>query len=132
MIIDLPITIKIGRKNFALNLNIYRNAHYQTLNRMKVEFGSEVSELISTLPVFKWVNLTYTLYPKTRRLCDVSNICSIVDKFFCDALVNQGKLEDDNYQIVKQVTYKFGQIDKKNPRVTVELIGDTTNEDHSF
>lgn len=132
MILELPITIKVGRKNFALNLNFYRNAHYQTLNRMKGEFGSEISELISTLPTFKWVNLTYTLYPKTRRLCDVSNICSIVDKFFCDALVNQGKLEDDNYQIVKQVTYKFGQVDKENPRVTVELIGDTTDEDHSF
>lgn len=131
MILELPITIKIGRKNFALNLNIYRNTHYLTLNRMKVEFGSEVSELISTLPVFKWVNLTYTLYPKTRRLCDVSNICSIVDKFFCDALVNQGKLEDDNYQIVRQVTYKFGQVDKENPRVTVELEGDTY-ENHSF
>ena len=123
--IDLPITIKMGRKSYALNLNFYRNAHYQTLTRMKVEFGSEVSELISTLPVFKWVNLTYTLYPKTKRLCDVSNVCSIVDKFFCDSLVNQGKLEDDNYQIVKQITYKFGEVDKDNPRVVVELNGET-------
>ena len=115
----------MGRKSYALNLNFYRNAHYQTLNRMKVEFGSEVSELISTLPVFKWVNLTYTLYPKNKRLCDVSNVCSIVDKFFCDSLVNQGKLEDDNYQIVKQITYKFGEVDKDNPRVVVELNGET-------
>lgn len=121
--IELPITVKVGRKDIALNLNFYRNAHYQTLNKMKVEFGSNVKELISTLPVYEWVNLTYTLYPKTRRLCDVSNICSIVDKFFCDALVNQGKLEDDNYQIVRQVSYKFGEVDKDNPRVTVEING---------
>lgn len=130
MEVELPITIGIGRKHYALNLNVYRNAHYQTLNKMKVGFSNEIHELIAGLPSFNWVNLTYTLYPKTRRLCDVSNICTVVDKFFCDALVNAGKLEDDNYSIVRQINYRFGCVDKDNPRVTVSISGEIKNEDH--
>lgn len=128
MEIDLPLEIKIGRKNFSLNLNFYRNAHYQTLNRMKVEFGNIVSPKLKDLPSFNSLSLTYILYPKTKRLCDVSNVCSIVDKFFCDVLVNQNKLPDDNYQYLKHIEYKFGEVDKENPRVVVKLSGDINNE----
>ena len=128
MEIDLPIGIKIGRKNFALNLNFYRNAHYQTLNKMKVEFSKVIEPELMKLPSFKSIDLIYTLYPKTKRLCDVSNVCSIVDKFFCDALVNIGKLPDDNYQYIKNIKYTFGNVDKDNPRVTVNISGDI-NED---
>ena len=123
MEIDLPIGIKIGRKNCALNLNFYRNAHYQTLNKMKVEFSKVIEPELDKLPSFKSIDLTYTLYPKTKRLCDISNVCSIVDKFFCDALVNKGKLPDDNYQYIKDIKYTFGSIDKDNPRVTVKING---------
>ena len=128
MEIDLPIGIKIGRKNFALNLNFYRNAHYQTLNKMKIEFSKVIEPELMKLPSFKSIDLIYTLYPKTKRLCDVSNVCSIVDKFFCDALVNIGKLPDDNYQYIKNIKYTFGNVDKDNPRVTVNISGDI-NED---
>lgn len=128
MEVDLPIGIKIGRKNYALNLNIYRNAHYQTLNKMKVEFSKVIEPELMRLPSFKSIDLTYTLYPKTKRLCDIANVCSIVDKFFCDALVNIGKLPDDNYEYLKNITYTFGSIDKDNPRVTVKISGEI-NED---
>ena len=123
MDIDLPLSIKLGRKNYALNLNFYRNAHYQILNKLKVTFGSLVQEKIAQLPRYQSVSLTYTLFPRTHRLCDVSNICTVVDKFFCDALVNQGKLEDDNYNFVSNIQYRFGSIDKDNPRVTVTIEG---------
>lgn len=129
MEIDLPITVQVGRKNYALNLNFYRNAHYAILNNMKVNFTALIQEKVVDLPSFKSVDLEYVLYPKTKRLCDVSNICSIVDKFFCDALVKAHKIEDDNYQIVKSVSYKMGNIDPINPRVTVKING-VTYEDH--
>lgn len=130
MQIDLPITVQVGRKQYALNLNFYRNAHYAVLNNMKVNFTSLVHEKLVDLPCFKQVDLIYTLYPKTKRLCDVANVCSIVDKFFCDALVKYHKLEDDNYQIVTSVAYQFGAIDPVKPRVTVEIKGQPYEDRH--
>lgn len=128
--IELPLRIKIGRKFYALNLNVYRNTHFQLLNKMKVEFSSLIEPELTKLPKFAWVTLRYDLYPGSKRLCDVSNICSIVDKFFCDALVRAGKLEDDNYQFIPTISYNMGYINHDNPHVTVTIEGEIENADH--
>lgn len=128
--VELPLRIKIGRKFYALNLNVYRNTHFQLLNKMKVEFSSLIEPELMKLPRLSKVTLQYTLYPGSRRLCDVSNICSIVDKFFCDALVRAGKLEDDNYQFIPLITYEMGSVNPENPHVTVTLNGEIENADH--
>lgn len=52
---------------------------------------------------------------------DVSNVCSVVDKFFCDALVEEGRIPDDNYDHIPEIKYIFGEVDKTNPRVDVEI-----------
>lgn len=120
--ISLPLRIPVGKnKVFLLNLNAYRNTHFQILNKAKVKFEEVVRPLLKTLPILEECSLTYTLYPGTAHLSDVSNICSIVDKFFCDTLVSVGKLEDDNYTVVKSVQYQFGSIDRVNPRVDVVI-----------
>lgn len=120
--ISLPIRVPVSKKSyFALNLNVYRNAHYITLNNAKVAFKEMIFPFLGSIPDMKNCSLEYVLYPKTNRLCDVSNVCSIVDKFFCDALVEAGKIEDDNYTFIKSVTYRFGSVDKDNPRVDVYI-----------
>jgi hypothetical protein len=76
---------------------------------------------ILALPKLSKISIEYKLFPRTKRLCDISNILSIHDKMFCDALVELGKLEDDNYLFIPQITYCIGEIDKINPRVEITL-----------
>jgi len=109
------------KKDFILNLNNYRNTHFRVLNNMKIKYKDVMRPIIVNLPTFSKVQLTYTLYPKTRRLCDVANVCSVHDKFFSDALVELGKLPDDDYRYVPKVIYEFGEIDKLNPRVEITI-----------
>jgi len=109
------------KKNFRLNLNNYRNAHFQVLNLAKKNFEIIIYPDVFNLPCMQQIELTYTLYPANKRLFDISNICSIVDKFFCDSLVRQNKLPDDNYNHIKKVVYQFGNIDKTDPRIEVEI-----------
>lgn len=126
--IHLPIKVPVSKKrDFTLNLNQYRNTHFQVLNKAKVSFEEVVGPLLKGVPRLGGCELSYVLFVPTRQLCDVANICSIVDKFFSDTLVSKGKLEDDNYTIVPRVTYTFGRIDKIRPRVEVTIIptGDT-------
>lgn len=78
-----------------------------------------MTEQIITLPKFDKVSITYTLYTANRRLCDIANICSVTDKFFCDALVSLKRIEEDNYLFIPEIKYIFGSIDKDNPRVEV-------------
>lgn len=119
-IVSVPLKVQISKKGyFALNLNVYRNAHYMTLNKAKVVFKELITPFLVQIPKLKCCSLEYVLYPKTNRLCDVSNVCSIVDKFFSDAFVESGHLEDDNYTFIKDIKYRFGAVDPENPRVDV-------------
>ncbi|QIG68806.1 holliday junction resolvase RusA-like protein [Rhizobium phage RHph_Y2_6] len=128
--IEVPIYLpQTKKKTFALNLNIYRNAHFLLLNKMKVAFKNKIEEQLSSLPNMNGVKLTYTLFMGTNREVDLSNICVVVDKFFCDALVEAGKLPDDNVNYLHSIDYRFGGVDKNNPRVEITLEPTSIKED---
>jgi hypothetical protein len=120
--VDLPITVPVSKaKSFPLNMNHYRNAHHHTLNKAKRVFFEQVSPLLKGLPYFQKIQLVYTLFPPSKRELDVANVCSIVDKFFSDTMVQSGRITDDNFKFLPTVSYQFGSIDRDNPRVEVEI-----------
>ena len=124
-VIKSPLSVwASGKRKFILNLNFYRNAHYFTLNKAKVIYKEQVQAEIDELPSFAGVSLELVLYPQTKRLCDVANVCAIHDKFFCDALVESGKLPDDDYRYISNIVYRFGEVDKDNPRVDIHIRGE--------
>lgn len=120
--ITVPLSVPVSkRKFFPLNLNIYRNAHYQTLNKAKTVFTDNVITRLRKIPVQKKIALTYTIFFPNNRKADISNIGSIVDKFFSDALVDAGIIPDDNYTYLPHVQFFFGGIDRIDPRVEVTI-----------
>ncbi|QIG70530.1 RusA-like Holliday junction resolvase [Rhizobium phage RHph_N38] len=96
---------------------------------MKVKFKDHIWEQLAFLPTMGGVKLIYTLFMGTNREADLSNICVIVDKFFCDALVEAGKLPDDNVNYLQSIDYRFGGVDKNNPRVEITLEPTSIKED---
>ena len=124
MKISLPLSVQISRdKKFILNLNNYRNAHFQVLNKAKKLYTEQVFlALGKQRPCFNGgCQITYTLYQPTNRRVDVSNPLSIVDKFACDALVKFGVLPDDANKYVQSVSFQWGGVDKNNPRVEMTI-----------
>lgn len=119
-----PIYLPDGTKaapnrKYALNLNIYRNTCPHKLNNMKVKYKTLMAEHLESLPVMGRVHITYKLFVASARKSDISNVCCVVDKFFCDALVSYGVIGDDNYDYLPVIHYEFGGIDRKNPRVEI-------------
>ena len=113
--------VKTKDKAFILNLNNYRNAHYQILNQTKVLYKDLMKEQINKLPNLDKIRVRYRLFPKTKRRTDIHNVCSIHEKYFADALVESKKLPDDDYHHYLESSYIFGEIDKFNPRVEIEI-----------
>lgn len=107
--------------DFILNLNHYRNAHFHTLNNAKKRYLNEIQYQVKSLPLYKKIKLIYTLYPKNKKLCDLDNVLSIHAKFFQDALVTLGRIPEDNYLCVVGSEYRFGAVDKINPRVEINI-----------
>lgn len=81
-----------------------------------------MSEQINNAPRFSRIICVYTVYAATHHSFDIGNVCCIHEKFFEDALVELGKLEDDNKDFIPLVVYRFGGIDKDNPRVDIEVL----------
>ena len=121
-----PLRVFLPRKTMAdkpytLNFNVYRNTIFHVLAEAKRLYGVQMSQAIESLPYLEKVAVRYTLFPQSNRLTDISNVCVVHDKFFLDCLVKQGKLTDDNYNYCVEIGYKFGHVDKLNPRVDIEI-----------
>lgn len=129
MIITLPIRLRLSKspraKRYALNLNNYRNWHYQVSNKIKVKYKelvkSELTELNVKQGQLDNKQIIYTLYWATKRKVDISNVLCIVDKFFCDAVVELGYLTDDNYNYLKDIRFEWGGYSKDCERVEIEI-----------
>lgn len=136
MILKLPLSITLPRKTkedkiFMLNLNVYRNANFHILNQAKIAWKEILrTEILNKNDCFDKLlsicngavlRFVYTVHKGDKKSYDVANICSIIDKFTCDALVELGVIKGDNYKIISQVEYKTGEIDKENPHCELEI-----------
>lgn len=118
---EIPLYVEKNKKGdkWYLNLNNYGNTHFQSLNTLKKKFKEVISSKVLSLNfISEPVKITYVVYPQTKRLFDMDNMV-ILSKFTGDAIVELGKLEDDNYEWIPEVSFKFGAVDKLNPRCEV-------------
>ena len=104
-----------------LNMNDYRNAHYQVLNKAKVEYKRIMREDILQLPNMSKVSISYEITLGDNRRHDGMNICSVTSKFFLDALVEYGILQDDNMKFVLHEEWNGNGIEKNNGKVLIYI-----------
>lgn len=132
MKIILPLSCFITRKTkpskiWRLNLNLYRNENYHTLNQAKHCYMEEVrnSVLIARMQRHEMPEppfiFTYTIFPPNKRAFDLGNILPIIGKFTEDALIELTLITDDNYRIIQAINYRYGGMDKGNPRCELEI-----------
>lgn len=119
--ITLPYFIQLGKKRHSCNLNQYRQAHYRVTNALKKEFKEIITDDVLDLPVMEIVKIHYVIHYENKRLFDIDNIVSIVSKFAKDALVELGRLPDDDFRHIIQITGTVGEIDKENPHVEMRI-----------
>lgn len=120
--ISLPLAVRVSKKKeFILNLNRYRNAHFQVLSKAKVEFERVVGPRLAGVPRLDRCSLDYVYYHGKGQEPDTNNVLSVVDKFFCDTLVNCRLLEDDSHEYLVDTRFRYGGVDRENPRVDVTI-----------
>ena len=126
-ILKLP-TYSKGRgekkRTNLFSMNIYRNMHYLSLNKVKQDYHKEVEEWVKVLPKFKNLTPKYILFFKGKRKKDIDNYTFPVHKFLMDALVEHEVIADDSYDYVRGFTTSFGDDDMEDSYVVIELNGD--------
>jgi hypothetical protein len=83
-------------RKMMLNLGIYRNLNYIVNNQMKQLFKPISGEVFKA----EKIRISYFVEKRHKRLFDTRNITDVVDKFFCDWLVNNDFIPDDNFMHV--------------------------------
>jgi len=102
-------------------------SHYAKYSTEKKEYTEEVAWLAkqARLPKFEKAYLVITWYePDHRR--DPDNIMA-GQKFILDGLVQAGVLPNDSQKYVRGIVHRF-KVDRKNPRVEVEIVDVEKNE----
>jgi len=99
---ELPISVILYRKTKTdvkktLNLNGYRNWHYQISNEVKHNFMPITVEPFRA----KRIKISYRVTKRRKARYDTMNIITIVDKFFCDWLVSERMIPDDSCENVE-------------------------------
>jgi hypothetical protein len=124
--LKLPMRIRTSTKKVTpFNLNVYRNLHFRSLTALKHKFQDHAKDLISTakIPPLGRIRLHYQVFVKTKRKLDIANVCSIVDKFFCDALQQAKIIREDDYDHLDFVSFGFGGLAAEEyVRVTITEI----------
>lgn len=120
-VIVAPLRIKKNKRGdlWSINLNQYRNTHYQSLNKLKKEYKEFLRSQIEQLNPFSRVRLSFHVYAADNRKFDLGNVTAIHEKFFLDALVELGKLPDDNIDYCPECHTYFMGVDKDLPRVEI-------------
>jgi hypothetical protein len=112
--VRLPIAVELGKKKkkkYYLNLNIMRNQVGHLINNVKKEYARIAHGVLPNDMFFEHFELEYELFLPNKLKRDISNVLSIIDKNFADALVAHNLVHDDNYEYLQKVVYKYGGYD---------------------
>jgi len=90
---------------------------------MKKEFKEIITDdVLEIVPEnMQRIKVHFKIFYENKRKFDLDNVISIVSKFSLDALTELGRIPDDNYENVVQITGTFGGVDKENPRVEMRI-----------
>ena len=109
-------------KKGAIAVNWYRNAHHHESNAAKKKFKLLIQDQLNQFDKIETpIKIKYNYYAARNNSPDLDNFVGTVKKFFQDALVESGLIEDDNVKFIVGNSEVYGGIDRENPRVEAEI-----------
>lgn len=108
-----------------ISLNVYRNAHYFKLNKMKMDWAelTKIAVFQQNIKAVKACNITFIFNFLDKRIRDLDNYCATI-KFILDGLVSADIITDDNYEIVRSISILKGKIKKEFVKIEIQEIVD--------
>lgn len=109
------------KKNSARILRSRSGGRFVAPSKAYVDYETDCLRQINRprSPISARVNVRCVYYMATRRKVDLANLIEAT----CDILVKAGMLEDDNSKIVAAHDGSRVELDRKNPRVEIEIEG---------
>ena len=114
--------VKTAGRPFYVNMNTFTGIKPFTYNNAKETYRDLMKDqLTSVEPADGKITIIYEYYAKANNSPDLDNFVSAGIKFFQDAMVNHGFIEDDNVHFIPAYSVKYAGIDRKNPRIVAKI-----------
>jgi Holliday junction resolvase RusA-like endonuclease len=123
----LPLSVILKRKTkkdakVSVNLNAFRSMHHRTYTEAKKEYCNVMSDQLNSVdPAMGKMHLHYDFYAAMNNGPDLDNFVGAAKKFFQDAMVFHGFIEDDNVNFIGSNSERYCGVDRKNPRIDVTV-----------
>jgi len=86
-----------------------------------IKYKEIIMDDVLDLPVMDKVEIEMIIHYENKRLFDIDNVTSVVCKFTQDALVELGRLPDDNFNHIVKITSWVGEISKNNAHIEMRI-----------
>ncbi len=116
-----PLYITLNNKKHYLNLNLFRNWHYQLSNKLKKEYKAIMFNQLFNKKFEGNLIVEFTLFTGNKKRVDLDNLLSIQTKFFNDCLVELGCIEDDSVLHIVGNRHIYGGYEKGKGRVEIKI-----------
>lgn len=131
---NLPLEIKKGKKKdkYSINFNVFMRSHHTAITKMRTLYQQLVEDKLSkenrnNTGTFK---VLFVYYRPNMIARDLSNMCSIVDKFTMDVLTKKGIIPNDSVNYVTSVHYLFGGTKKDQHFIDFYLFKNKENDNY--
>ena len=105
-------------RKVSISLNWFRHAHHRDYTKAKNLYCEIMAEQIKQFdPIKGKLKIHYEFYAARNDSPDLDNFVGAAKKFFQDALVKNGLIEDDNVNFITKNSESYSGIDKENPRI---------------
>lgn len=123
----LPTSVILPRKTksdakVSISLNWFRSAHHRSYTEAKKHYKKIVSPQFDGLikPTGQ-LHIHYDFYAARNDHPDLDNFVGAAKKFFQDAMVESGFIEEDNVSVIVSASEKYCGIDRDNPRIEAKI-----------
>lgn len=121
VLITLPIYWQQTKKKKVLTgMSWYRNAHYHTQNKWKLDFHELIEQQIVSTKIKSPYKTELNIFYKNPT-CDASNISALMEKVSLDSLQKLNITDSDSVKHHIGSSWNVVQQDKDNPRCEIVI-----------
>ena len=121
----MPLRLRVSKsatgKEYPINMNWWRGAHYANQNAVKIKYKQLVEEQVGNewLLAFPKAHVEFHFYANDNRKQDLRNWTNMAEKFGMDALTELFVIPDDNTSVIAETRDVYKGVDAGNGRVEI-------------
>lgn len=123
----LPLVVYLPRKTkkdkrFSVDINAIRGADRFSYNNAKKIYCELMREQLEGYEMITSpIKVHYQYYAARNNSPDLDNFVGGAKKFFQDAMVNHGLIQDDNVNFIPKNSEEYMGLDRANPRIVARV-----------